>query len=234
LKESRLSSVSASLHEVLQRIPLFAGIDPSVLEMLQRASTRRHIEKGAYLFFRGDPAECFYLLLFGNVSIILTSPDGRELIINVMHPGDFFGELALLTGQPRSADAVARSACDVVSIPREAFMKALEREPSMSRTLLEVTAHRLSRSSEFEDSLAFLDAQTRLARVLLDMDGENKERGYITASQQELAQRAGLIRQTVARSLGQWRRAGWLLTGRGHIVLLNRNALRMWFKQKAG
>jgi CRP-like cAMP-binding protein len=234
LKDSRPSLLKSGLLEVLQRIPLFAGVDPSVLEILERASLRKHIEKGAYLFFRGDPAEHFYLLLGGSVAIILTSPDGRELIINVMHPGDFFGELGLLTGQPRSAAAMARNACDLVSIPREAFMKVLEREPSLSRRLLEVTALRLSRSSEFEDSLAFLDAQTRLARVLLDMDEENKERGYITASQQELAQRAGLIRQTVARSLGQWRRAGWLLTGRGHIVLLNRNALRLWFKQKAG
>ncbi|HEX9018772.1 MAG TPA: helix-turn-helix domain-containing protein, partial [Anaerolineaceae bacterium] len=61
-----------------------------------------------------------------------------------------------------------------------------------------------------------------------------EERGYITISQEELAQRSGLIRQTVAKTLGQWRRKGWLLTGRGHIVLLNQNALRLWFKERAG
>jgi CRP-like cAMP-binding protein len=113
-------------------------------------------------------------------------------------------------------------------------MGALEREPGMARRLLEVTAHRLSRASEFENSLAFLDANARLARVLLDLDEQNEARGYITVSQEELAQRAGLIRQTVARTLGLWRRNGWLLTGRGHIVLLDHNALRLWFKERAG
>lgn len=184
------------------------------------------------MFFRGDPAESFYLLLAGRIVIVLTSTDGRELIINVMQPGDFFGELGLLTGQPRSADAIARQASDLVAIPRHAFLEALECEPRMARRLLEVTAHRLSRSSEFENSLAFLDAQVRLGRVLLDLDDQNEERGYITISQEELAQHSGLIRQTVAKTLGQWRRNGWLLTGRGHIVLLNRSALQLWFKER--
>lgn len=219
---------------MLEQIPLFAGVDATVLAALERASFTKHIEKGAYLFFRGDPAQDFYLLMTGKVIIVLTSTDGRELIINVMQPGDFFGELGLLTGQPRSADAVARQASDLVVIPRRAFLDALGREPGMARRLLEVTAHRLSRASEFENSLAFLDAQARLARVLLDLDEQNEERGYITISQEELAQRSGLIRQTVAKTLGQWRRSGWLLTGRGHIVLLNRNALRLWFKERIG
>jgi CRP-like cAMP-binding protein len=82
--------------------------------------------------------------------------------------------------------------------------------------------------------LAFLDAHARLARVLLELDRQNEERGDITISQEELAQRSGLIRQTVAKTLGQWRRKGWLLTGRGQIVLLNREALLMWFHERAG
>ncbi|MGE5224913.1 MAG: Crp/Fnr family transcriptional regulator, partial [Omnitrophica WOR_2 bacterium] len=200
---------------------------------LEKASRRKKVEKAGCLFFRGDPAEDFYLLLSGEIALILRSQDGRELIINVMQPGDFFGELGLLTGQARSADAIARKTASLVVIPRTAFLAALEQEPVISRRLLEATASRLSRTSEFQNSLAFLDAQARLARVLLDLDSQNEERGYITISQEELAQRAGLIRQTVANALGKWRRKGWLLTGRGHIMLLNRNALRMWFKQRA-
>lgn len=205
-----------------------------MLALLERVSSRKQVDKGAYLFFRGDPAEYFYLVVSGRILIVLASSDGRELIINVMQAGDFFGELGLLTGQPRSADAVARQASELVAIPRDAFLEVLGGEPDMARRLLEVTAHRLSQASEFEQSLAFLDANARLARVLLDLDEQNQDRGYITISQEELAQRAGLIRQTVAKTLGQWRRNGWLLTGRGHIVLLNHNALRLWFKERAG
>lgn len=218
----------------LRQLALFKGIDEAVLVELERACFKRKVEKGTRLFFRGDPADNFYLLLAGEVVISLTSLDGRELVINQIQPGDFFGELGLVTGQPRSADAVVRKTADLLVIPRQAFLTALECEPILARRLLQATAIRLSRTSEFENSLAFMDAQARLARILLELDSQNEERGYITISQEELSQRAGLIRQTVAKTLGQWRRAGWLLTGRGHIVLLNRNALQLWFKERTG
>jgi CRP-like cAMP-binding protein len=234
LKEPRLGLPKLSLHDLLAQLPLFQGVEPAVLTALERASLHKRIAKGAYLFFRGDPAEHFYLLLAGRIIIGLTSIDGRELIINVMQPGDFFGELGLLTGQPRSANALAGAASELVAVPRRAFLEVLESEPAVARRLLEVTAERLGRTSDFENSLAFLDAQARLARLLLDLDNENEALGYITISQEELARRSGLIRQTVAKALGQWRRNGWLLTGRGHIVLLNHNALRLWFKQRVG
>jgi CRP-like cAMP-binding protein len=218
--------------ELLQQIPLFAGMNETVLASLAQASHQKTVEKNAHLFFRGDPADAFYLLLKGAVMIVLVNPDGRELVINQMQPGDFFGELGLLTGQPRSADAVACQTSVLMSIPRQAFLAVVECEPHLTRRLLESTASRLSRASEFQNSLAFLDAQARLARVLLELDGQNENRGYITISQDELAGRSGLIRQTVAKALGQWRRKGWLLTGRGHIMLLNRSALLLWFKER--
>lgn len=221
----------AEITRLLQQISLFAGINPSVIAILEHSCFHKLAEKGTYLFFRGDAADHFYLLLSGEVSIVLTSAEGRELVINEMLAGDFFGELGLLTGQPRSADAVVRKKADLICVPQHEFLAILETEPQVARRLLEVTAIRLSRTSDFQNSLAFLNAHTRLARLLLDLDRQNEENGYITISQEELAHRSGLIRQTVAKTLGQWRRKGWLLTGRGHIVLLNRAALQLWFKE---
>jgi CRP-like cAMP-binding protein len=80
-------------------------------------------------------------------------------------------------------------------------------------------------SGKRESALAFLDAQARLARLLLELEEQEQHKGYVTISQDELAHRTGLIRQTVAKALGKWRRAGWLITGRGHILILNRKAL---------
>ncbi len=222
------------LVHALQCMPLFDQTSESVLAALAAASFQKQVPRGAYLFLRGDPADAFYLLQAGEIDIILVSPDGRELVINEMRPGDFFGELGLLTGRPRSADAMARKAADLVGIPRQAFLSALECDSRLAIRLLKVTATRLSRTSDFESALAFLDAQSRLARVLLDLDQQNADKGYITISQEELAQRSGLIRQTVAKTLGHWRRKGWLFTGRGHIVLLNRSALSLWFKERSG
>jgi CRP-like cAMP-binding protein len=232
--EARIRSSKLKVGDLLRQIPLFAGVDEQVLAGLEKATYRKKVDKDARLFFRGDPAQDFYLLLAGKVVIELASPDGRELVINEMQPGDFFGELGLLTGQVRSADAVAQQPSDLLVMPRQAFLHAVDCDPQLARRLLQTTAVRLSRSSEFQNALAFLDAQARLARVLLELDSQNEERGYITISQEELAQRSGLIRQTVAKTLGLWRRNGWLITGRGHIMLLNRGALRLWFKERAG
>ena len=103
----------------------------------------------------------------------------------------------------------------------------LEQEPCLALRLLEITAHRLQNSSRREEALAFHDAQQRLARQLLHLDQLASDKGYLSLSQEELAQRAGLTRQTVATILGRWRRRGWLLTGRGHIMLLNRRELNL-------
>jgi CRP/FNR family transcriptional regulator len=91
--------------------------------------------------------------------------------------------------------------------------------------MLEMTANRLRGSSERESALAFLDSQGRLARLLLQLGQQELEKGYVTISQEELAQRTGQTRQTVAKALSRWRRAGWLITGRGRIMLLKHDAL---------
>jgi CRP-like cAMP-binding protein len=101
----------------------------------------------------------------------------------------------------------------------------MDNEPQLTRTLLEITANRLQVSGRRESALAFLDAQARLARLLLELEEQEQDKGYVTISQDELAHRTGLIRQTVAKALGKWRRAGWLITGRGRILILDRKAL---------
>jgi CRP/FNR family transcriptional regulator, cyclic AMP receptor protein len=234
LKEPRQKASGESFGDLMVQVSLLAGINPSTLAVLQKGCTRKKFRHDDRIFYRGDPADYFYVLLSGEVNLVLTSPDGRELIINEMRHGDFFGELGLLIGEARSADAVVRQAADLLIIPGRSFMEALDCDHQLTHRLLVATALRLNRTSDFQNALAFLDAQARLARVLLDLDGQNVDLGYITISQEELAQRSGLIRQTVAKTLGLWRRNGWLLTGRGHIMLLNRNALRLWFKEKGG
>jgi CRP-like cAMP-binding protein len=216
-----------SIDEFLAGLPLFAGLSRTRLAAMAQECRFRRVPRGSYLFFQGDPADALYVVRSGSFVLLLSSPDGRELVINEMRPGDCFGELGLLTGHSRSTAAVARAPGDseVLVIPRDPFLALLEAEPLLSRRLLETTAERLRSSSQREAALAFLDAEARLARVLMGLDQAASERGYVTISQEELAQRACLTRQTVAKTLGRWRRRGWLITGRGHIMLLNRAQL---------
>jgi CRP-like cAMP-binding protein len=219
------ASAGEGIRAALDRVPLFQGLEPSVLDALARVVTTRRIRAGEVLFYQDDPGDSAYIVSAGEISIVLSTADGRELEINSMRAGDYFGEIALLTGEPRTAGAVARTAAELLVIPRQAFMSVLLREPRLMQHLLETVARRLRSSTERERALAFLDAPARLARVLLALDRAEQARGYITISQDELARRIGVARQTTAKILGQWRRAGWLITGRGRIVLVNRTAL---------
>jgi CRP-like cAMP-binding protein len=216
---------SDTIIQFLRSHPLFDDLAQANLDELARASSFKHIPKGSFLFFQFDPAEAFYLVREGAIAIQLDNLDGRELIINEMQAGDCFGELGLLTEQTHSTSAGAMEDSIILAIPRATFLSVLKQEPFLALRLLEITAQRLQDSSRREEALAFHDAQQRLARLLLALDAAASAKGYLSLSQEELAQRAGLTRQTVAAILGRWRRSGWLLTGRGHIVVLNRREL---------
>jgi CRP-like cAMP-binding protein len=215
-----------NLAQFLYSVPLFSDLSQSSLDILAQTSRLQQFDRGDFIFYQVDRADAAYVVRSGSVAIVLTNQDGREFIINEMRPRDCFGELALLTSQPRSTAAVAREKCEILVIGRQVFLSVLDNDPRLARRLLEITADRLASSSERESAMAFLDATARLARVLLQMDQQESERGYVTTSQEELAQRTGLTRQTVAKTLGQWRRQGWLVTGRGRIMLLDRHSLQ--------
>ncbi len=224
---------STALLPFLRRVPFLAGLDDRALAPLAQASQSRRLAKGETLFQQGDHSDAAYIVRSGSIVIVLITADGRELAINEMRPGECFGELSLLTGRPRSAGAVARTATELVVIPRQEFLLELEREPALARRLLATLALQLQTSAEREGTLAFVEAPGRLARVLLRMERTEGGRGFVTVSQEELAQRIGVTRQTAARVLGTWRRAGWIITGRGAIMLVDRPALRRCAEENA-
>lgn len=215
----------AETMQTLRSAPIFEGVSDGILSDFTNSSRIRALEKGEILFSQTDPADTVYIVRSGCISIFLATLEGRELVINEMHPGDCFGELSLITDQPRSTGALARESSEVISIPRDIFLKGLEAEPELMRRVLETTALRLRVSSERESALAFLDSSARIAKVLLQLDQQTDKEGVINVTQEDLAQYVGLARQTVAQALGQWRRVGWVETGRVRIEIKNREAL---------
>lgn len=206
---------------MLRQTPPWAGLNDAASNLLARASSLVCVPAGAAIFMQGDAPDAVYLVRSGAVAIVLHSVDGRQLVINEARPGDCFGELSALTGQPRSASAEARADSVLLRIRDAALRDALVADPELARRLLVLTATRLQASGEREGILAFMDAEARVARLLLHLDRLYERVGYITISQAELGQWAGLSRQTVAQILSRWRRRGWLTTGRGRIVLFD-------------
>lgn len=220
-------TVYASILQFLGSQTLYEGISQNSLVQLAKASRLKDVPQGGFIFLQGDPADHVYMVWRGVIALRLENADGREMMINEMGVGEIFGELAILTGEPRSTSAEALVDSEILIIPGPVFKMALEVEHSLALHLLEITARRLHDSSKREEALAFYDAQQRLARLLLILDSQAADKGYLTISQDELAARLGLARQTVAIILGRWRRNGWLLTGRGHVVLLNHHELML-------
>jgi len=215
----------AETMRALRDAPIFEGVSDRILSDFTQSSRIRALEKGEILFSQTDPADTVYIVRSGCIAIFLATLEGRELVINEMHAGDCFGELSLITDQPRSTGALARQSSEVISIPRDIFLKGLEAEPELMRRVLETTALRLRVSSERESALAFLDSSARIAKVLLQLDQQADDEGVINVTQEDLAQYVGLARQTVAQTLGEWRRVGWVETGRVRIVVKDREAL---------
>jgi CRP/FNR family transcriptional regulator, cyclic AMP receptor protein len=225
----QFSPAQQAAHDFLCTLPLFEGLQAESLEIMARGGRFRRVPRGDYLFFQTEPGDSIFLMRAGMVVVVLMNPDGRELVISELHPGDCFGEISLLSEGIRTAGAMAREDSEVLEVPGSAFLAVLDQEPRLTRRMLAVTIERLNAAHSRESALAFLDAPGRVARMLLEMDERDQEgpdKGYITLSQEELAQRTGLTRQTVARELGNWRRSGWLLTGRGRIMLLKRTQLQ--------
>jgi len=220
-------SLPAARLAFLRSVSLFSNLPEAPLQRLAAASQPRRLQKGQLLFGQGEPGDAVYLVAAGSIAIVLATADGRELVINEMRPGDFFGELALFPGQTHTAGAVAGAASLVVCLPCAAFLAELDTQPTLMRRLLDAFAQRLRASSERESALAFMTAPARLARLLLQNVATDGVTGpLVTISQEELAQRVGVTRQTVAKVLGGWRRSGWIITGRGRIMLVDRAALR--------
>jgi CRP/FNR family cyclic AMP-dependent transcriptional regulator len=215
------------LAKFLRGLPLFLGVREQTIKTLERVCRLKPVAKDQYIFFQEDPGETAYIVRRGTIVIMLTTPDGRQLIINEMHKGDLFGDISSLLGQPRTASAIAQENSEVVVIPQTAFLSLLDQEPKFLRNILEMVAQRLRISSEHESALAFLNAPARLARILLQLSEQQKRTaGLVVVSQDELGRRLGVTRQTIAKTLGHWRRAGWIITGRGKIMLLDKQFLR--------
>lgn len=213
---------------LLRATPVFAGLQDESYIRLADAGRIVTIEKGAFLFYQHDPANALYIVKSGELVVVLSNVDGREMIIDELSVGDCFGEVALLASGMRTAGAQARKNSAVLEIKAGAFLAVLDLEPLLARRMLEIATQRLFKSQKRESALAFLDAPARLARVLLEMDEADRngpDKGYVTLSQTELAHRTGLTRQTVTGILSRWRRRGLLLTGRGRIMLLDRPAI---------
>src|SRR6185436_6004869 len=221
---------SLSPKTVLRHNYLFRSLSDSTLEGIAALAAKRTYYKGSVIFSQGDDGDALFGVASGRVRISASASGGREVFLNIMEPGDTFGEIAVMDGLPRTAGATALDHATLVTIKRPDFLQLLEREPQLAIHLLKLLCERLRWTSELVEESAFLAGPARLAKrlmILASLHGRSSSIGRLELriSQAELARFLGISRQIVNQHLSEWRKNGWVDLGRSQIVIRNAEAL---------
>jgi CRP-like cAMP-binding protein len=212
--------------------PLFAAMQPEELDEILKFALDRRVRRGQTIFQRGDEGSSLMAVLRGRVRISSVSGDGKELTLNVINPGEIFGEIALLDGQPRSADAVAIEDSVLLVVDRRYFLPFLRHKEDLCLRLLAVLCSRLRRTSTALEEIALFDLPVRLARVLLKLaedygrPGSTGTRIDLKLSQRDLSNLVAASRESVNKLLRTWRENGTVELEDGFIVLRRPVGLR--------
>jgi CRP-like cAMP-binding protein len=223
-----------AITETLGAIPLFAGLRQPELEVLAQRVRQRRYREGEAIFHRDDPGAALYVILNGRVKIHNEGPDGSDVLITVISAGEFFGELSLLDGSERSADATTLEPTEMLMLTRAELEQAIERHPRIALNMLASLATRVRQSTSSIETLSSLDVQGRVARKLLDLAEKHGEpvptglRINVRLTQSELAGLVGASRESVNKVIGYYRRRGYLDydTDKQRLILIKPEELR--------
>jgi CRP-like cAMP-binding protein len=149
-------------------------------------------------------------------------------VLNIIRPGEVFGEIALLDGRARTANAAAMSDCELIVIERREFIPFLRSEPDVTLKLMEILCSRLRKTSEQVQDMTFLNLSTRLAKTLLSLTanaGSSKPAARVAITQREISQIVGRSRESTNKQLRAWARRGWIRLERGSVTVLKADKL---------
>ena len=207
------------------RPSIISEATPALRAAIERAAVVVTLEPGTVLFSQGDAADALYILDEGEIEISVLSAGGRKLGLEIMTPGEIFGEIGLFAGR-RTASATAIGQARLRAVRRADLLAAIHTEPDLALQFIDLLCERLRIVSEKLEDRWFLPLPTRLARRLLHLAEKlGAADGRIPVSQTDLADFAGATRESVARALAVWRDQGWVKLSRGAIRILNKEAL---------
>ncbi len=220
----------ATLSAALGEVPLFRLLPDDDLEPLASACRIRRFRRGEVIFHQGDPGDALHVMLAGRVKISSPSDSGVEAILTTLRPGEFFGALALIDGEPRSATATAVEPSETMVLPRERFRQLVNERVEVRDIVFAELARELRRLTNHVEELHFLDIAGRLASLLVRMAEEQAAEGDPSPTelrldgpitQGELAAMVGSTRQSVNKLLGYFTDDGLIRVDRDSIVVLD-------------
>ena len=217
---------TAEISELVSSHILLGSLAPAELDRLLAFASMQRYASGETMFQKGDPGSSMMIVAHGRIEVGVTSADGRKTVLAVLGRGEILGEMAILEGRERSADAVSLEASELLVLHSRDMIPFLERNPAICIKLLRILSERLRRTSGLVEDRAFLSLPARLAKALLEAapavdartpDGIRVELGM---SQKNFASLLGASRETVNTQLRAWQNDGLIRMGRGYVVLI--------------
>ena len=222
-------SIPSSKLAVLRKHPYFVDLEPEAFDQLCRYAKHTTLKRGATIFSKGDPGTSLVAVISGTVKISISSPDGRNAILNLVGPGEIFGEVALLDGQARSADCTANTNCEVFIIDRREFLPFVRSQPTLAMKFIELLCARLRWTSDQVEQVILQNLPGRLASALLRLTEKHKlapQGRTIAITQQEISEMVGMTRESINKQLRAWAAHNWVRLEHGAIVVLNAEMLQ--------
>jgi CRP/FNR family cyclic AMP-dependent transcriptional regulator len=205
----------------LKAVPLFASVPEEQLRMLTVVVARKSVSRSTTVMAGGDATDSLYIVLSGRLKVMMSDSEGKEVILAILGPGEFFGEMGLIDDSPRSASVVAMESCELLSVTKRDFKKCLAENFEMSMAVMRGLVRRLREADRKIGSLALLDVYGRVARLLLDMSETVNGEKVVTKRlpKQDIAKMIGASREMVSRVMKDLQMGGYIEVRGSTIVL---------------
>ena len=199
---------------MLRSIPLFSDLSDDDIDVITEMSVEKTVPRATVILSEGDIGDSLYVIIDGRVKVFIGDENGREIILKILGPGDFFGEMSLIDKEPRSASVAALEATTLKILSQQAFQHCLIRAPRIATTVMQALAKRLRDADKKISNLALMDVYGRVASMLIELSIENEGKLVVVEklSQQEIANMVGASREMVNRILKD-------LSDRGYISI---------------
>ncbi len=206
---------------MLKNIPLFANLPEQDADALSRRAVTKAYPKNTILVSEGDETDCLFVIQSGKVKVYLSDDEGREIILNIHGPGDYFGEIALLDDAPRSASVMTLVNSRLWIISKRDFEECLAQNPLISMRIIRDLTRRLRALTDNVKSLALMDVYGRVARTLLQLAAEQNGELVISQrlTQRDIASMVGASREMVSRIMKDLSVGGYITVEKTRITI---------------
>jgi CRP/FNR family cyclic AMP-dependent transcriptional regulator len=228
-KTGEARKFSSNKLAVLRKHPYFCDLGSEAFDQLCRYAKHATLKRGSTIFSKGDPGNSLVAVISGTVKISISSPDGRTAILNLIGPGEIFGEVALLDGHARTADATANTNCEIFVIDRREFLPFVRSQPALAMKFIELLCARLRWTSDQVEQVILQDLPGRLASALIRLTERHKPAQggrTIAVTQQEISEMVGMTRESINKQLRAWAVRDWVRLEHGAIVVLDIESLQ--------